>query len=50
MKEIIDTIIIILFVIILFNFIRGFNKQQVEKHKKLLEEKEKRQMQGKEND
>lgn len=42
MKEILDVIVIILFVIIVFGFIRGFNKQQIDKHTKKLEEIEKR--------
>lgn len=42
MKEILDTIVIIIFVIIVFGFIRGFNKQQIDKHNKKLDEIEKR--------
>lgn len=48
MKEILDTIVIILFVIIVFGFIRGFNKQQVEKHNKKLDEIEKREKENNE--
>jgi len=43
MKEVLDTIIIIMFVIIVFGFIRGFNKQQIDKHKKRLDELEKKE-------
>lgn len=43
MKEVLDTIIIVMFVIIVFGFIRGFNKQQVDKHKKRLDELEKKE-------
>jgi len=42
MKEILDIVVIIIFSIIVFGFIRGFNKQQVDKHTKKLEEIEKR--------
>ncbi|QKF82009.1 hypothetical protein [Halarcobacter ebronensis] len=42
MKEIFDTIIIILFIFMIFMFIRGFNKQQIDKHRKKLEENEKK--------
>lgn len=42
MKEIIDVIVFILFAVMVFAFIRGFNKQQIEKHKKRLEELEKK--------
>ncbi len=42
MKEILDTIILIMFVIMVFGFIRGFNKQQIEKHKQKLDELEKK--------
>ena len=38
MKEVIDTIIIILFVFMIFMFIKGFNKQQIDKHNKRLDE------------
>ena len=40
MKEIIDTIVIILFIFILFMILKGFNKQQIEKHKNMLDEKD----------
>ena len=43
MKDILDIVIIIMFVIIVFGFIRGFNKQQIDKHTKKLEEIEKRE-------
>ena len=42
MKEIIDVIVIVLFSFMVFMFIRGFNKQQVEKHNKKLDELEKK--------
>jgi preprotein translocase subunit YajC len=47
MKEIIDTIVFILFIIILAFFIAGFNRQQVKKHQDKLDEIERRK---KEND
>jgi large-conductance mechanosensitive channel len=40
-KDILDIIIIALFVFMIFMFIKGFNKQQIEKHTKKLEENEK---------
>lgn len=40
MKDTLDIVIIVMFVIIVFGFIRGFNKQQVNKHVKKLEERE----------
>lgn len=43
MKDILDVVVVIMFVIMVFGFIRGFNKQQVEKHQKKLEEIEKRE-------
>ncbi len=42
MKDIIDIVVIILFVYLLFIFLRGFNEEQVEKHKDLLEKAQKR--------
>lgn len=48
MKEILDIIVIIIFVIIVFGFIRGFNKQQIEKHNKKLDELEKREKENNE--
>jgi len=55
MKEILDIIIWIGFGFLLFVFLRGFNEQQVKKHKDNLEEAEKRrnnnmQKDDKEND
>ena len=38
MKEILDVIVIILFVFMIFMFIKGFNKQQIDKHTKKLKE------------
>lgn len=43
MKEILDIIVIIVFVIIVFGFIRGFNKQQIDKYNKKLDEIEERE-------
>lgn len=43
MKEILDTIVWIGFGFLLFVFLRGFNAQQVQKHKDKLEEIDKRQ-------
>jgi len=37
MKEILDFIILALFVFFVFMFIKGFNKQQIEKHKNKIE-------------
>lgn len=42
MKEILDIVIVIMFVIMVFGFIRGFNKQQIDKHKQKLDETEKK--------
>ena len=41
MKEILDVIILILFAFMIFMFIKGFNKQQIEKHAKKIDENEK---------
>ncbi|WP_321315610.1 hypothetical protein [Halarcobacter sp.] len=38
MKEILDVIVLVLFVFMIFMFIKGFNKQQIEKHTKKLDE------------
>jgi len=35
-KEILDTIVLVLFVFMVFMFIKGFNKQQIEKYKDKL--------------
>jgi preprotein translocase subunit YajC len=35
-KEILDIIVLVLFVFMVFMFIKGFNKQQIEKHKDKL--------------
>lgn len=40
MKEILDIIVLILFVFMIFMFIKGFNKQQIDKHTKKFEENE----------
>lgn len=42
MKDILDFVILTMFVIMVFGFIRGFNKQQIEKHKKKIDELEKK--------
>jgi uncharacterized membrane protein len=42
LKEIIDTIALIGFVLVLFVLLAGFNRQQVEKHNQRLEEHERR--------
>jgi uncharacterized membrane protein len=47
-KEILDVIVLILFVFMVFMFIKGFNKQQIEKHTKRQEEIEKRKNSQKE--
>ena len=41
MKDILDVIVTILFVFMVFMFIRGFNKQQIKKHTDKLEAIEK---------
>lgn len=40
MKDIIDVLVLILFAFMVFMFIRGFNKQQIDKYTKKLEENE----------
>lgn len=42
MKEILDVVMWVGFAFLLFVFLRGFNEQQVKKHKDKLEEVEKR--------
>jgi preprotein translocase subunit YajC len=42
MKEILDTIVFVLFIAMLAFFIIGFNKQQIKKHTDKLKEIEKR--------
>lgn len=42
MKEILDIVILILFAFMVFMFIKGFNKQQIDKYTNKLEENEKR--------
>lgn len=41
MKEILDVIVIVVFVFFVASFIIGFNKQQIQKHKDKLDEIEK---------
>lgn len=42
MKEILDIVVWVGFAFLLFVFLRGFNEQQVKKHKDKLEEIEKK--------
>jgi len=42
MKEILDFVVLALFVFMVFMFIRGFNKQQIAKHNKKIAENEKK--------
>ncbi len=42
MKDVLDIVAVVVFAFMLFMFIRGFNKQQIAKHTKKLEENEKR--------
>lgn len=42
MKDILDVVVVVIFAFMVFMFIRGFNKQQINKHTKKLEENEKR--------
>ena len=49
MKEILDVVIWIGFAFLLFVFLRGFNEQQVQKHKDKLEDAEKRRNESKQN-
>ena len=49
MKEILDVVIWIGFAFLLFVFLRGFNEQQVQKHKDKLEEATKKRNEFKEN-
>lgn len=42
MKEIIDIVVLILFAFMVFMFIKGFNKQQIDKYTKKIDENEKR--------
>lgn len=42
MKEILDIVILILFAFMVFMFIKGFNKQQIDKYTNKLKENEKR--------
>ncbi|QKF73425.1 hypothetical protein AFAEC_1264 [Aliarcobacter faecis] len=48
MKEILDTIVVILFVFMVAMFIINFNRQQIKKHTDKLEEIEKIKNQNKE--
>jgi len=48
MKEILDILVLILFAFMVFMFIRGFNKQQIDKYTKKLEENEQKKNDSKE--
>ncbi|MDX9795992.1 MAG: hypothetical protein RBT24_04130 [Arcobacteraceae bacterium] len=48
MKEILDVIVVILFIFFVASFIIGFNKQQIQKHKDKLAEIEKQKNKEKE--
>lgn len=50
LKEIIDIVVIVLFVYILFVILRGFNEQQVKKHQDMLDKAEKKTQEKKEED
>ena len=47
MKEILDIVVLILFAFMIFMFIKGFNKQQINKYTNKLEENEKRSSENK---
>ncbi|MBL3520050.1 hypothetical protein ACNSOP_10000 [Aliarcobacter lanthieri] len=49
MKEIVDTIILILFVFMVAMFIINFNRQQIKKHTDKIEENDKNKTSKKEN-
>jgi len=42
MKDIIDIVVLALFVFMVFMFIKGFNKMQIDKHTKKIDELEKK--------
>jgi uncharacterized membrane protein len=48
-KDIIDTIVLIIFIFMLFMILRGFNKEQIQKHQDILEEANKRRKQKEAN-
>jgi preprotein translocase subunit YajC len=48
MKEILDFIVIVIFVFFVASFIIGFNKQQIQKHKDKLDEIQKQKNKEKE--
>ncbi|MFA6788850.1 MAG: hypothetical protein WC149_02335 [Arcobacteraceae bacterium] len=50
MKEILDVIVIIVFVFFVASFIIGFNKQQIQKHKDKLDEIQKQKNKENKND
>ncbi len=48
MKEILDIFVLILFVFMVFMFIKGFNRQQIDKYTQKLEENEEKKREKKE--
>lgn len=50
MKEILDVIVLLLFVFFVAAFIIGFNKQQIQKHKNKLDEIENNRQKDTDND
>jgi len=49
MKEILDVLVLILFVFMVFMFIKGFNKQQIDKYTDKLDDIEKKKRSDKDN-
>jgi uncharacterized membrane protein len=50
MKEILDAVVLTLFIIMLIYFIKGFNKEQLDKHEKKMKKKMKSQKENQSND
>ena len=48
MKEVLDIVVVIIFAFMVFMFIKGFNKQQIEKYKDKIEENEQKKNEKKE--
>lgn len=48
MKEILDIVVVVIFVFFVAAFIIGFNKQQVKKHQQRLKELEKKDLKSQE--
>lgn len=48
MKEILDVVVLVLFAFMVFMFIKGFNKQQIEKYTQKLDKNEKKKSDNKE--